>query len=269
MVTSSSNPQMKRIVQLNKKAKTRYEQRVFVAEGIKMCQEAPKGQIETLYVSESFLAEPKNQGFLEDYSYEVVSDKVFSAVSDTKTPQGILCLVKMPQYSLEKLLGDFNVSKNGDQPMEKCPHLLILEGIQDPGNLGTMMRTAEGAGVTGIVMSKTTVDIFNPKVVRSTMGSLFRVPFYLAEDLAGTINFLKKQGIIMYAAHLKGKLSYDQPDYRGACGFLIGNEGNGLTPETAALADQYIRIPMEGRVESLNASIAAALLMYETHRQRR
>ncbi len=88
MVTSSSNPQMKRIVQLNKKAKTRYEQRVFVAEGIKMCQEAPKGQIETLYVSESFLAEPKNQGFLEDYSYEVVSDKVFSAVSDTKTPQG-------------------------------------------------------------------------------------------------------------------------------------------------------------------------------------
>lgn len=268
MVTSSSNPQMKRIVQLNKKAKTRYEQRVFVAEGIKMCQEAPKEQIEALYVSESFLAEPKNQGFLKDYSYEVVPDKVFSAVSDTKTPQGILCLVKMPQYSLEKLLGDINTLKNEDRSM-KCPHLLILEGIQDPGNLGTMMRTAEGAGVTGIVMSKTTVDIFNPKVVRSTMGSLFRVPFYLTDDLTGTIHFLKKQGITMYAAHLQGKLSYDQPDYRGACGFLIGNEGNGLSPETAALADLYIRIPMEGKVESLNASIAAALLMYETHRQRR
>lgn len=153
--------------------------------------------------------------------------------------------------------------------MANCPHLLILEGIQDPGNLGTMIRTAEGAGVTGIIMSKTTVDIFNPKVVRSTMGSLFRVPFYLTDDLAKTIGTLKKQGITMYAAHLKGKLSYDQPNYCSACGFMIGNEGNGLTPETAALADQYIRIPMEGRVESLNASIAAALLMYETHRQRR
>lgn len=269
MVTSSSNPQMKRIVQLNKKAKTRYDQRVFVAEGIKMCQEVPREQIEALYVSERFLAESKNQEFLKDYSYEVVSDKVFSAVSDTKTPQGILCLVKMPQYSLDKLLGEINDSKNGDQPMNKCPHLLILEGIQDPGNLGTMMRTAEGAGVTGIVMSKTTVDIFNPKVVRSTMGSLFRVPFYIADDLAETIHFLKKQGITIYAAHLQGKLLYDKPDYCSACGFLIGNEGNGLSPETVALADQYIRIPMEGKVESLNASIAAALLMYETHRQRR
>lgn len=227
MVTSSSNPQMKRIVQLNKKAKTRYDQRVFVAEGIKMCQEAPKEQIVAVYVSEHFLAEPKNQEFLEDYPYEVVSDKVFAAVSDTKTPQGILCLVKMPQYSLEKLLGDFNISKDGDQPMANCPHLLILEGIQDPGNLGTMIRTAEGAGVTGIIMSKTTVDIFNPKVVRSTMGSLFRVPFYLTDDLAKTIGTLKKQGITMYAAHLKGKLSYDQPNYCSACGFMIGNEGNG------------------------------------------
>lgn len=269
MVTSSSNPQMKRIVQLNKKAKTRYDQRVFVAEGIKMCQEVPREQIEALYISESFLAEPKNQEFLEDYAYEVVSDKVFLAISDTKTPQGILCLVKMPQYSLDELLGGINVSKSGGQPMAKYPHLLILEGIQDPGNLGTMMRTAEGAGVTGIVMSKTTVDIFNPKVVRSTMGSLFRVPFYITDDLAKTIDILKKRGITVYAAHLQGKIFYDQPDYRSACGFLIGNEGNGLSQKTAALADQYIRIPMEGKLESLNASIAAALLMYETHRQRR
>lgn len=256
MITSASNPRMKQVIQLNKKSKTRYQERVFVAEGIKMCLEAPRGQIQQMYVSESFLAEEKNRQRIQDYSYEVVSDTVFSRISETKTPQGILCLVQMPEYGLEELL-------------RQSPHLLILENIQDPGNLGTMIRAGEGAGVTGVIMDRTTVDMFNPKTIRSTMGSLFRVPFYVAADLQETLSELKERGIALYAACLDGERLYDEPNYTSPCGFLIGNEANGLSDRTAALADVRISIPMEGQVESLNAAVASALLMYEASRQRR
>lgn len=259
MITSASNQQMKHVIQLNKKAKTRYEQRVFVVEGIKMCMEAPKEDIQAMYVSETFLNVPEHGQKLKNYSYEVVADNVFKTISDTQTPQGILALVKMPEYTLEDLLG-----KDG-----RSSHLLILESIQDPGNLGTMIRTGEGAGVTGILMNKTTVDIFHPKTIRSTMGSLYRVPFYVTDSLEETLQELKERDISLYAAHLKGTMSYDKPDYTKPCGFLIGNEGNGLSETIAESADEYIRIPMEGKVESLNAAIAATLLMYEVNRQRR
>ena len=147
--------------------------------------------------------------------------------------------------------------------------LLFLENIQDPGNLGTMMRTAEGAGVTGIIMSRETTDIYNPKTIRATMGSLYRMPFVYVDDFCETIRMAKAQGIRLYAAHLKGKHTYDGEDYRKPSGFLIGNEGNGLTEEAADSATDYIRIPMGGQLESLNAAIAAAVLMYEANRQRR
>lgn len=266
MITSSANQQMKRIVQLNKKAKARYEQRVFVAEGLKLCMEAPKKDIQAMYVSESFLSMEGRKERLKEYDYEVVSDSVFKGISDTKTPQGILCVVKMMEYTLSDLIPADNESElmNGSNA-----HLLILEGIQDPGNLGTMIRSGEGAGVTGIIMDKETVDIFNPKVIRASMGSLYRVPFYLTSDLTQTVQKLKDRNIHLYAAHLKGSVLYDQPDYSKPMGFLVGNEGKGLSSEIAALADDYIRIPMEGSVESLNASVAATLLMYEVNRQRR
>lgn len=258
MITSSGNRQMKQILQLNKKSKTRYEQRVFVAEGMKMCLEAPGESIEAMYVSESFLEDSEKCRKIQGYDYEVVSDRVFQAVSDTKTPQGILCVIKMPEYSLNDLLGK-----------DRKGHLLILDTIQDPGNLGTMIRTGEAAGITGIVMNQTTVDLFHPKTIRATMGALYRVPFYIAPDLPETLRDLKQRGVTLYGAHLEGAVSYEEPDYRGHTGFLIGNEGNGLSPEIAELADVRIRIPMEGRTESLNAAVAAALLMYEVSRQRK
>lgn len=266
MITSAGNQQMKHVIQLNKKARTRYEQRVFVVEGMKMCMEAPKEDIQAMYVSESFLQVPDHVQRIEGYSYEVVADPVFRTISDTQTPQGILALVKMPEYSLSDLMGKRKEEKGR---AAKAPHLLILESIQDPGNLGTMIRTGEGAGVTGIIMNRTTVDVFHPKTIRATMGSLYRVPFYVADSLEETLAELKDRGVSLYAAHLKGTLSYSEPDYTKPCGFLIGNEGNGLTEEIAAYAEEYIRIPMEGKVESLNAAIAATLLMYEVNRQRR
>ncbi len=269
MITSSANQQIKRILQLNKKAKTRYEQRVFVVEGMKMCMEAPRERVEAMYVSESFLKEEDRRKKVQSYSYEVLADSLFRTLSDTQTPQGILCLVKMPEYCLEDLLGNTPGCRNQKQEEgRRNPHLLILESIQDPGNLGTMIRTAEGAGATGILMDKTSADIFHPKTIRATMGALYRMPFYIASDLPAAVLTLKEQGISMYAAHLAGALSYHQPDYRQPVGFLIGNEGNGLSPEITGLADTLIRIPMEGKVESLNAAVAAALLMYEARRQR-
>lgn len=146
---------------------------------------------------------------------------------------------------------------------------LILENVQDPGNLGTMFRTGEGAGISGVIMDKCTVDIYNPKTIRSTMGSIFRLPFYITEDLHETIRQLQRRKICVYAAHLEGSVCYDEPDYRTGTAFLIGNEGNGLTAETTRLADAYIRIPMGGQLESLNAAMAAGILMYEANRQRR
>lgn len=257
MITSTNNPQMKNLAQLLKKSKERRNQNCFVVEGTKMCMEAPRSWLHRIYVSKSYLEKEEHRQALKDYSYEVVEDKVFSAVSDTMTPQGILAVVEIPHYELEELL-----SGNRTQ-------LLILESIQDPGNLGTMIRTGEGAGMTGIIMNKTTADLFNPKTIRSTMGSIYRIPYLIAEDLPKTILELKQKGVSLYAAHLKGSCAYDEKDYRGACGFLIGNEGNGLTDEIANLADEYIKIPMEGQVESLNAAISASLLLYECHRQRR
>lgn len=257
MITSSSNQQMKNIVALMKKAKHRREQGHFVVEGRKMFEEVPEGWLDKVYVSESFLQEEGTEKLLTGKDYEVVSDSVFKSVSDTQTPQGIMCLARMPQYKLSELL-------QGDRT-----HLLIVESIQDPGNLGTMLRTGEGAGITGLIMNQTTVDLFNPKTIRSTMGSIYRVPFYVTSDLADTITEIKNSGVKVYAAHLKGTMQHDEPSYCDATAFLIGNEGNGLSDEIAGMADTYIRIPMEGKVESLNAAISASLLMYETNRQRR
>lgn len=266
MITSTSNQQMKQLSALLKKSKERREKKVFVVEGTKMVFEAGTDKIRAVYVSESYANQPENALSLANMkealartkaTYEIVSDAVFKSVSDTQTPQGIMAVVEMPEYTIEQLL-------NGDKT-----HLLILESIQDPGNLGTMVRTGEGAGVTGIIMNKTTVDLFNPKTIRSTMGSIYRVPYLIVEDLPQLLQDLKGKGISLYAAHLKGEHSYDEEDYTKGCGFMIGNEGNGLTDEIAGIADTYIRIPMEGQVESLNAAISATLLMYETNRQRR
>ena len=228
-----------------------------------MFYEAPKNRIRNVYVSESYYENSQNKQEMDAYmegrmdKMEIVGDSVFKQISDTQTPQGIMAVIEMPHYELADLL-------DGDRT-----HLLILESIQDPGNLGTMLRTGEGAGITGVIMNSQTVDLYNPKTVRSTMGSLYRMPYYISDDMEGTINLLKEKGVKLYAAHLKGTLSYDEPEYTRACGFMIGNEGNGLSDQIADMADTYIKIPMEGKVESLNAAISATLLMYECNRQRR
>ena len=258
MITSAGNARVKQVVQWQNKAKERKKDGIFLAEGIKMFEEAPLDSIVEVFISESL--EQKADAFykkkLLQIGYEVVSDEVFAKMSDTQTPQGILTILKRPEYNLDLLLKREN------------PLFVILENLQDPGNLGTIVRTGEGAGITGVIMSAGTVDIFNPKTIRATMGSIFRVPFLYVEDMADTIQKLHKHGVHTYAAHLAGKTYYQDVSLKEPSAFLIGNEGNGLTKETADMAESYIKIPMEGQVESLNAAVATALLMYEAHRQR-
>ena len=234
--------------------KIRKEEKVFLAEGPKLVGDL-LGHLSCSFLAATSSWLQEHTSVQADEIVEVTQDEL-SRASLLKTPQQVLAVFRQPEYILNT-----SILRNS-----LC---LALDDVQDPGNLGTMVRTGEGAGVSGIIMNRTTVDIFNPKTVRSTMGSLYRVPFYITDDLPETIEYAKSKGVYLYAAHLKGKCSYDRPDYTGACGFMIGNEGNGLSDEIADMADTYIRIPMEGAVESLNAAISATLLMYECNRQRR
>ena len=257
MITSVNNGQVKNIIQLNQKTKARREQGLFVAEGRKMFGEAPADWIEKVYVSETLTSDPALMEQVEKLPYDIVADSVFRQMSDTQTPQGILTVLRRPSYTLEDILGGKN------------PLVMVLEDLQDPGNAGTILRTGEGAGVSGVLLTRTCVDITNPKVIRSTMGSVYRMPFLYVESVVSLTQELKKHDIRTFAAHLKGRNSYDQESYTGGMAFLIGNEGKGLTEEAANSADCLIRIPMCGKVESLNAAMASGILMYEAARQRR
>ena len=200
MISSTSNAQVKQVIALQSKAKVRREQRKFAVEGLRLVSEVPADRLDRLYVTEAFLAE--HPEFHEDFSPEIVSESVMKAMSDTQNPQGILGVVCQQEYSILEMCGG-----------EDAPLLLILENLQDPGNLGTIMRTAEAAGVTGVIMSRDTVDIYNPKVVRSTMGAIFRLPFAYADDLSTVMQQCRQRGIVTYAAHLKGRNTHDREDY--------------------------------------------------------
>ncbi|MBQ6385608.1 MAG: RNA methyltransferase [Lachnospiraceae bacterium] len=250
----------KDIKYLEKNKKARDVQGLFVAEGERLFREIPPELIEQVLVTRAFAAE--HPGILEGIPARVpvqadIDEARFFSISDTKTPQGILAVVRQKKWKYEEVTG------------VACPLYLILENMQDPGNAGTVMRTGEAAGVTAVFFTEGSVDLYSPKTIRSTMGSVFRVPHFRVSDAPSLLKDLEARGTATYAAHIGGRGAYTEYDYRGAAAFVIGNEGNGITDETAAAAGQLIRIPMMGRVESLNAAMAAGILMYEALRQRR
>ena len=260
MITSTANAKVKQVVQWQTKAKERKKNQVFLAEGIKMFGEAPDNWIREAYLTNEALEKLENQPKLKEklnrIPWETVSDEVMQKMADVQTPQGILTVLKCPQYDVEEVL--------------KHPNglYLVLENLQDPGNLGTIMRTSEGAGVTAVIMNKTTVDIFNPKTIRATRGSIYRGPVILENDLQEIIQKMKRNRVKIFAAHLLGETYFTGCSFQTPTAFLIGNEGNGLSEELTEMADSLVKIPMEGKLESLNAAVAAALLIYEAKRQR-
>jgi TrmH family RNA methyltransferase len=254
----------KDIRELQKNSKARRMQGLFIAEGIKMFREAPADQIEAVYASGTFASE--NEALLAGSGFISVPDERFGSLCDTKTPQGILTVLHQKKWDAEEILS------------RKAPFILILENLQDPGNAGTILRTAEAAGADGIFLTRGSVDLYNPKTIRSTMGSIYRVPHCYIESgdepSAGAmtmdelLEMLMMKGIRTFAAYLDAPASYLAGDYREGTAFLIGNESSGLTEGLANRCDRLISIPMKGNVESLNAAMAAGILMFEASRQR-
>ena len=258
MISSSSNKQIKELVKLQSSASFRREKESFVIEGVKLCEEADKQQIKEVYVSESFEKHIPDHIKGHIGNYELVSDRVFASMSDTKTPQGIMAIVSGSKYELDDILQNYS---------KKI--FLILEHISDPGNLGTILRLSEASGVNAVFMSKDTVDIYNPKVIRSTMGAIFRLPFIYVDDLEELIIRLKSMNVEVYASSLKESKLYDEIWYGSNIALIMGNESKGISDKLLSLSTQNIRIPMLGKTESLNVAIASAIILYEMFRQRR
>ena len=258
MISSISNQQVKEITKLQKQPKYRKASSLFIAEGFKMLKEAAEnGCLVKTYISE-FVLEKKHENLewlCKEFPYETVSDQVFRQLSGTVTTQGILGIVKQPSYSITDILDD------------KKHIWLLLDDIRDPGNLGTIMRTAEGAGMSAVIMGKGTADLFNPKTVRSTMGAIFRMPFVYVDDITEIIKQIKDNGYSVYGTAMKGSITYDMADYTKGAGIVIGNEANGIQDSVLECITGSINIPMDGKLESLNAAVAAAVVMYEAARQ--
>lgn len=254
-IKSKDNPLVKNIIKLNKSARQRREQRLFVAEGLRICEDAMLSNCNIYAVLATKSAYEKHQKNISslfkyaDSSY-IVSDSIFSTISDTKTPQGVLCVIKT--LDIPSLFD--KIKYNGK--------FLALDNIQDPSNLGTIFRTAEAIGIDGIIMSSDCCDIYSPKVVRGTMGAIFRLPYEIVDNIS---DFLKSHSNIKsYAAVVDKNAKYvTRLDFTAPAIAVIGNEGNGLKESTIDSCSEKFTIPMSGRAESLNAAVAASIVMWE------
>ena len=253
------NISFKEIKNLQKNKKARDEQGLFVTEGIKLCSEAPSDWIEAVFTTAEFAGEHPDFFRTLPHDIQVISDikkERFAGLSDTKSPQGILTVIRKPLFDRKEILS------------RPAPFFMLLENIQDPGNAGTILRTAEAAGVDAVFLTEGAVDLYNPKTIRSTMGSIYRVPNFYVKDVNELLDAFAERGIVTHAAHLHGTHSYTDADYTAGTAFMIGNESRGLSDALSARADVLMKIPMCGRVESLNAAMASGILMYEVRRQR-
>ena len=233
MISSKENPRVKQLSKLQKSARFRRQSGLFIAEGLRICRDAMKSgaEILTLYVTERATEKyPGQFGELQSCAGETIllSPSVFASVSDTQTPQGFLCTIK----TLDKTI-QFDT-----------------------------IKTAEAFGISGVILSADCCDIYNPKVVRGSMGAVFRVPFHICEGIPAFLS--QYNGLCSYAAVVdRDAEKISEISFREPCVTVIGNEGNGLTKETIAACDHRVTIPMKGKAESLNASAAATVIIWE------
>jgi RNA methyltransferase, TrmH family len=256
-ITSKENAAVKRVVKLIGSSKYRREQNAFVVEGARLCMDALTSGIileEFFYTEQAEEKYPSSVEALRGQAKKtiLVSQAVMAHFTDTKTPQGVLCVCSM----LDK--------NSSTYKMDSSNRLLALEDLQDPSNLGTVLRTAEALGVGGILMNRGCCDIYSPKVLRGSMGAVFRLPFLILEDLPGYLTQQKENGYSIYAAVPdRAATPITKIPFSGHCIVAVGNEGNGLTEACIQACTQSVTIPMEGRAESLNAATAASILIWE------
>ncbi|OEF99426.1 hypothetical protein BHF71_01750 [Vulcanibacillus modesticaldus] len=257
IIESINNPKVKQWYKLlNKKGRDKSGQ--YIIEGIKLIKEAIRfGQkIETIIVDHS---KGLPEEFLELYSSDkkkffTVSKPVFEKLSETETPQGIMAIIKKQELTAKKLLTENN------------NFILLLDKIQDPGNLGTIIRSADAAGVDAIVLGNGTVELYNPKVIRSAMGSVFHLPI-LSADLDEIIAGLKQKNVKIVGTSPYAKHDYFKIDFSEKIAILVGNESKGLSKERQEQVDQMVKIPIVGQAESLNVAMATSIVLFERVRQ--
>lgn len=248
IITSKDNEIIKNIKKLKEK---KYRLDSYIVEGIKMVKEAinENQEIALIAIREDF----KIDFDIKNIKTVTISNKVFNDISDVKTPQGILAVIKKNQNN--------QIETNSD-------YILALDSLQDPGNMGTIIRTADSANINQIIINKTTVDPYSPKVIRSTMGAIYRTNIIEVEDLKATLKEMKLKGFQIITTDLKATQSIYDINYNNKTVVVIGNEANGVSQEILQTADKKVIIPMLGKTESLNASIAASIMIYEYVRQK-
>lgn len=243
-------------------SKERAERGLFLVEGVRLMEEAVKEKVdleEVLYTEKVEEVE-RGKSLLAALNRRHVSlikvpTKIMDSVSETENPQGILGVARQIKWTLK------------DITIRKGP-IIAACGLQDPGNLGTIIRTADAGMVSGIITTIDTVDIYNSKVVRATMGSIFRLPLVKVDDAINVLIRFKKEGYQIVAASSKSEASYLDIDYKKPTVFLIGREASGVSNALLETADKKVFIPMKEGVESLNAAVSASILIYEAFRQR-
>lgn len=237
------------------------EQGLVLIEGVRLAEEAAAAGLELIEAAATpdLLRQERGRKLMDDIAHRDVPIRwldasVLASLSDVETSQGVLLVARRPDLRGSLLRGD-------------RPLVLVIAGVQDPGNLGSLLRTAEAAGVTGVVVGNGTADPFSPKALRGGMGSTFRVPVAL-RPVASELGALRRSGVSVWAASAGGR-PYDQVDWRRPSALLVGNEGVGLSETVVRGCDGVVTVPMAGRMESLNVAVAAGAILFEAARQRR
>lgn len=262
-INSSDNGTIKHVRELKKK-KYRQKYSEYIVEGIRIIRDAlaSNKKIQYILFDEKLYTVAGGEALLNDLMgnnikiYEI-PNKIYMNLSDTQNPQGIMAILPMEDYDLDHVLDD---SKD---------LFLVLDRVQDPGNLGTIIRTADAAGFSAVILAKGCVDLYNLKTIRSTMGSIFHFPIIQGDETMDIIKKLKSKDIKIVSTSLETEKYYDEVNYNERTAFIIGNEANGVLEEVLECSDELVKIPMMGKAESLNASIAASIMMYEAVRQKR
>lgn len=259
MITSRHNPKIQEMRKLARR-EHRAATRRFLLEGIRCVEEAMDAgaRICEVLVTPHLVHSARGEALLvrlkaARVEVAVVTDEVIAVVSDTETPQGIVAMAAMSSKTL---------------CFDENPLILVVDGVRDPGNLGTLVRTAAALGAGGVIVTRGTVDVYNPKCVRATMGSLFRVPVEERPDAVAAVSFLKERGLCVVVGDVHAETACYDWDFTGPTAVLVGGEAFGPSADALTMCDGRVRIPMPGGVESFNVAVAGSILLYEAAAQR-
>lgn len=262
-LTSRDNPLVKRARAVRD---GKYREQIFI-EGLRLCEEAEQAlgvdDIRDVIYSEKIAEDERGADLLDSLrthgrNISLLSDAIFASISDTKSPQGIVLLADRPKTDGEKFL----------VKRDAIPLLLILHKINNPANAGAILRTAEAAGATGVILTQGSTDIFSPKALRGAMGSTFRLNIWTGASFSEAIGFCRERRIRTISAELHGEHAHTEVDWKRPCALAVGSEASGLDSSEIAMTDESLRIPMRPPVESLNVAVATGVLLYEAARQR-